>query len=101
MRVFELAKQIGVTSKELRLELARMGVKVKNHMSILDEADVQTITRKHKPQPSVSGKSGQVAGPAGDRPERGGHLPAARLPQPGRQAGDRQGRPAGGGTEAH
>lgn len=101
MRVFELAKQIGVTSKELQQELARTGVKVKNHMSILDEADVQTITRKHKPQPSVSGKSGQAAGPASDRLERGGHLPAARLLQPGRQAGDRQGRQVGGATEPH
>ncbi|MCI0527325.1 MAG: translation initiation factor IF-2, partial [Nitrospira sp.] len=53
MRVFELAKQMGMTSKQLQLELAKMGVKVKNHMSTLEDADVQAIIHKHKPQPSA------------------------------------------------
>ncbi len=53
MRVFELAKQMGMTSKQLQLELAKMGVKVKNHMGTLEDADVQAIIHKHKPQPSA------------------------------------------------
>lgn len=59
MRVFELAKQIGMTSKELLLELGKMGIEAKNHMALLNEADVPTILHKLKPQPSSP--SGQTS----------------------------------------
>jgi translation initiation factor IF-2 len=87
MRVFELAKQFGVTSRQLQEELAKMGVKVKNHMSALDEDTVQAITRKYKPQPSKSTASGaekrsskqsarpaRPAQPAGSAPPKRSHL---------------------------
>lgn len=46
MRVFELAKKIGVTSKELIPELNKLGAKVKNHMVALEDKYVQLIMER-------------------------------------------------------
>ncbi len=48
MRVFELAKQVGKPSKELLLQLSKMGHTGLSHMSSIDEATVQQIL-KEKP----------------------------------------------------
>ncbi len=47
MRVFELAKQLGKTSKELLTELAKQGAALKNHMSVVDEDVVESLLKKH------------------------------------------------------
>src|SRR5207247_1020702 len=46
MRVFELAKQLGTTSKHLIDDLKTMGVTVTNHMAALDEATVAQVLAK-------------------------------------------------------
>ena len=46
MRVFELAKQLGITSKHLIDDLKTMGVTVTNHMAALDEATVAQVLAK-------------------------------------------------------
>ena len=46
MRVFELAKQLGITSKHLIDDLKTMGVTVTNHMAALDEATVSQVLAK-------------------------------------------------------
>lgn len=46
MRVFELAKKIGITSKELISELNKVGAKVKNHMVALEDRYVQVIIER-------------------------------------------------------
>ena len=43
MRVFELAKLLNVSSKELLSDLKRMRLHVKNHMSLLDDREVERI----------------------------------------------------------
>jgi translation initiation factor IF-2 len=43
MRVFELAKLLDISSKELHNDLKRMGILVKNHMSLLDDHEVEHI----------------------------------------------------------
>jgi translation initiation factor IF-2 len=50
MRVFELAKQLGKTSKELLAELAKHGTVLKNHMSTIDEDQVEVLVRKYAPK---------------------------------------------------
>ncbi|MBI1819636.1 MAG: translation initiation factor IF-2 [Nitrospirae bacterium] len=50
MRVFELAKKLGIGSKDLVTVIQDLGIKVTNHMSAIDEADISVITHK------VSGK---------------------------------------------
>jgi translation initiation factor IF-2 len=43
MRVFELAKLLDVSSKELLSDLKRMRLQVKNHMSLLEDREVERI----------------------------------------------------------
>ena len=43
LRIYELAKQLKITSKELIELLTEMGIKVKNHMSTLDNATVKRV----------------------------------------------------------
>jgi translation initiation factor IF-2 len=84
MRVFELAKQIRMTSKQLQQELAKMGIKVKNHMSTLEEADIQAITRKLKPQPptpsSTISSQSKKSTPSSGAKRRGGTVTAPSAP---------------------
>ena len=53
MRVYELAKQLDLTSKALISELTDLGIEVKNHMSSLDEAGVAKVKAKLQPSKSV------------------------------------------------
>ncbi|MBI1921080.1 MAG: translation initiation factor IF-2 [Geobacter sp.] len=43
IRVYELAQQMGLDNKELIARLQAVGVEVKNHMSALEDADVQKL----------------------------------------------------------
>ncbi len=61
MRVFELAKKLGMTSKALQEELAKMGVPVKNHMSALTDADTEKVLSKFKAEPTPSAAKGAKA----------------------------------------
>lgn len=45
MRVFELAKKIGIPTKEMMALLKRMGIKASNHMSALEESDIQAVLK--------------------------------------------------------
>ena len=51
MRVFELAKILGVTSKELMAALGKLQVKVSSHMAALDEATVAKVKAAMSPPP--------------------------------------------------
>jgi len=46
MRVFELAKKLGLSSKDLMAVLVKMHIQVKSHMSALTDDDVQAILKK-------------------------------------------------------
>ena len=48
IRVHALAKEIGITSKELILKLNEMEIPVKNHMSTLESADEDRIRKLYK-----------------------------------------------------
>jgi translation initiation factor IF-2 len=74
MRVFELAKKIGVTSKELMAILAKSGVEVKNHMSTLDDADVRVISERFAKSKAKGSKASAGADPAPPAPERKGRV---------------------------
>lgn len=56
MRVFELSKKIGITSKELIAFMSQMDIEVKSHMTTLTEDDVQAVLKKGGfPSPKKSG----------------------------------------------
>lgn len=46
VRVFELAKEIGLSSKELMAKLQELGFAITSHMSTLEEKEIKLITKK-------------------------------------------------------
>ncbi|HET8760142.1 MAG TPA: translation initiation factor IF-2, partial [Nitrospiria bacterium] len=64
MRVFELAKQLGKTSKELLADLAKQGTALKNHMSVLEDDMVEALMKKYgakkEAAPEAAPRRGQV-----------------------------------------
>ena len=59
VRVYELAKQLGVENKDLLKVIAGLGIEVKNHMSAVDEAAAAKVTAAVKPPPAP--KKGEAA----------------------------------------
>jgi translation initiation factor IF-2 len=43
-RIYELAQQMGIENKELMARLEAVGVSVKNHMAVIDDADIKKLT---------------------------------------------------------
>jgi len=43
MRVYQLAKELGLSSKELIEKLLDLNLEISNHMSALDDSDVEMI----------------------------------------------------------
>lgn len=61
MRVFELSKEIGISSKQLISVLAQMDIEVKSHMSTLTGDDVQAVMkRKDLPKAKTSAKKSKA-----------------------------------------
>ncbi len=63
MRVYELAKKIGMENRDLIPELKRMGIVVASHSSALDEAAVKKVLEKLMPASNVASmKDGKQGG---------------------------------------
>ena len=45
MRVYEIAKEVGIPNKDLIAKIRALGLEVNNHMSSLDADDVARIKR--------------------------------------------------------
>ncbi len=80
MRVYEIAKEVGIPNKDLIAKIRALGLEVNNHMSSLDADDVARIRRsleKEKqassaPQQTQRLSTGRRASPAVDR-RQGAH----------------------------
>jgi len=48
MRVYEVAKEIGLANKDLVAKIRTLGIEVKNHMSALEPDDVARIRRAER-----------------------------------------------------
>jgi translation initiation factor IF-2 len=57
MRVYELAKKLGMENRELIPELKKMGVSVASHSSALDEDVVQRVLQKLGPKAKAGAKA--------------------------------------------
>ena len=90
MRVFELAKKLGMESKGLLTILLDMGIKATNHMSALEDVDVSLATRKvqgkkkdapakAEPARAVSRGKGKAGSPAFKQAEE--EKPAEKKPR--------------------
>jgi translation initiation factor IF-2 len=69
VRVYELAKQLGVENKDLLKVIAGLGIEVKNHMSAVDEAAAARIVAAVKPPPPAP-KKGEAAKKAAAKDEQ-------------------------------
>ena len=66
MKVHELAKELGISSKELIEKLADLGIEVKSHLSTLEESDIKKVkkggsTSSEKAKKDVKKEDKQVA----------------------------------------
>ncbi len=68
MRVYELAKQLGLSSKDIIKDLQKGGFDVKSHMSVADEKAQAYIKEKYKPKEKVS--ANPISKPMQAKPEK-------------------------------
>jgi translation initiation factor IF-2 len=77
VRVYELARTLGRSSKELMHELQKQGIELKSHMSSIDEETAELVSELLKATPHPSGKETPVAPPVLEE-EEAGHDDARR-----------------------
>lgn len=63
-RIYELAKELNVSSKDLVSAAEKAGLDVKNHMSTIDDKAVKTLTGAVKPAPKADKKAEAPKKPA-------------------------------------
>ncbi|MBS3908941.1 MAG: translation initiation factor IF-2 [Actinobacteria bacterium] len=105
MRVYELAKQMGVSSTELMNRLQKLGVEVKNHFAAIEPSVVKELqaARSAGSSPQIEVKKNK---PAGDKKPAATKQAAAAKPakaQPASKpvaASDKAVKPAGGAAKA-
>ncbi|HEY6288827.1 MAG TPA: translation initiation factor IF-2 [Nitrospiraceae bacterium] len=94
MRVYALAKQLGMENRDLIPELKRMGVTVASHSSALDDDVVQKVLEKLGPKLKAYGKAtGRAAEADAGRGDRG-KVGMASDHATGAKAGSAQAAPA-------
>jgi translation initiation factor IF-2 len=54
IRVYQLAKQLEISNKDLLVIIRELGLEVKSHMSVVDEENAEIIAASAKPPPSVA-----------------------------------------------
>lgn len=50
IRIYELAKQLGVANKELVAKINSIGIEAKSHMAMLSEEDTARVTALYQPK---------------------------------------------------
>ncbi|WP_207203736.1 translation initiation factor IF-2 [Actinomyces minihominis] len=90
MRVHELAKELGITSKELREELTARGEFVKSASSMVEAPIVRQMQEEHsakaKSAPAAPAKAAAPAAPKKPAAKSAAPAPAAPVPGPARPA---------------
>lgn len=68
-KVFELAKEMGIASKDLLAKASDMGIELKSHMSVLSDADIEKIKggdAKKDAKPGTPGRKPPIGKPIVD-----------------------------------
>ncbi len=86
LRIYELAKKIGVSNKEVIAELSKLGIAAKSHASSVEDGIAEKVEgvfkdrqKGQKPEPAVQKKTKEVpAQPKGKEP----HRPKIKEPAP-------------------
>lgn len=94
-RVHELAKQLGLDSKDLITTLQAMNIEVKNHMSSLSEDDEKRIIGRYKNKTSNTNKGNNQSQNRSDNNRSGGSTQKASNNRTGQGNRDNQDRNSG------
>jgi translation initiation factor IF-2 len=101
MQVFELARDLGLTSRELLAALAKMDIEVEDHASILDAGDEKRIRQKFtKKAPATKKKKAAPAAKKAAEPPKEKPAPKARVVVKRRRAAARPAETAPAQAEA-
>ncbi|MBM6828138.1 translation initiation factor IF-2 [Anaerotignum lactatifermentans] len=93
MRIYELAKQLGVANKDLMEKMKSIGLEANSHMSMVSEADAEKITALYQPaaQKAEEKKEEKKAAPAQQKKQNAPKQEASRQkPQEKQKPQDRQ-----------
>ena len=80
VRIFELAKELGMTSKELIALFGRLGLEAKNQLSVVDDKIADLLRAQLKAKTAAAAKSAPAAAPPAKAPKP--EAPAAQAPPP-------------------
>ena len=56
LKIYELAKELGATSKEILAKATELGIKVASHLSNIDEEQANKIRKEYKEKTNISNK---------------------------------------------
>ena len=70
VRVYELARTLGLSSKDLMYELKKQGIDLRSHMSSIDEETAELVTELLKTSPQSSAKDGPAVPPGLEEEEK-------------------------------
>src|SRR5437868_14202194 len=90
MRVYEIAKEVGIPNKDLITKIRALGLEVNNHMSSLDADDVARIKRSLEKEKQT-----------GDKPQQTQKLATGGAVLRRRSSGDKAAEAAAPAPEAH
>jgi translation initiation factor IF-2 len=88
MRVYEYAKKMNISSKEMLNLLERVGMKLNNHMSVLDEEMIQKVEQHFK-------KEKEGGNPSEEKEKSQGEKKVKQQTRNQNQSGSRSQRPSG------
>ena len=85
VRVYELARELGIKSKHLVEFLQDLGADVKNHMSTIDD-DIAILVKEHFASQKEQAKETEPVEPTADQGPKAAEAPKKRSPQTNRRA---------------
>jgi translation initiation factor IF-2 len=82
MRVYEIAREVGLPNKELIAKIRALGLEVNNHMSSLDLDDVQRVKRSLEKERLANTVTKRLSSTVLRRRSRGGKPQQAAAAEP-------------------
>ena len=76
VRIFELAKELGMTSKELIALFGRLGLEAKNQLSVVDDKIADLLRAQLKAKTAAAAKSAAAPAPKREKPAQAPPAPA-------------------------
>jgi len=97
IRIYELAKQLGVTNKELMAKMGGIGLEASSHMSVITDVDAKRVEALFQPKKAEKPKVKPSEQPKAQKSEKDSvQQSAPKKDAPKDMSANREARPAGG-----